>query len=53
MAAKNILKMIRRESGELQDGDLELDHYESSPPAIKVSLGLVSLSSPSTSLSFT
>lgn len=43
VAAKNVLKMIRRESGELSDdGDLELDQYTPTPPGIKVSLGLVS-----------
>lgn len=48
MAAKNVLKMIRRESGELSDDDdFEFDQYTPTPPGIKVSLGLVSSPPPS------
>ncbi|KAI8977726.1 FAD/NAD-P-binding domain-containing protein [Trametes punicea] len=43
VAARNILKLIRRaegESGVEDDSDLELEKYVPGPPAIKVSLGL-------------
>ena len=42
VAARNILKLVRRREGVATAEDMKLEKYSPGPPAIKVSLGLVS-----------
>ena len=43
VAARNILKLVRRREGTAAAEDMKLEKYSPGPPAIKVSLGLVSV----------
>ena len=43
VAARNILKLVRRREGAATAEDMKLEKYSPGPPAIKVSLGLVSV----------